>query len=336
MLATLKIPMNRRPMHSLETIYAFADIIDDVDVTTRQVLPMLPILLALAETGQTTAAADVLQIPQSTVSRTLVRLGRDLGVPVVERRGRTLRLTPAGQALVPHAAAALAAASAGVEAVRAREIGARGRIALAFQGTLGERVVPSLVKAFLQEHPGASFELTQSSRPECLAALEDGAVDIAFVSPVAAATGLRTLRLHAEPLVLVVPQGHHLATRAKVAFAETASEMFICMKSGYGMRTYLDDLSAAAGFSPTIGFEGDDLATLRGLVSAGLGVSVTPPDPHGAPGCAEIAITDPAAVRHIGACWLDQPASAMATSFHTLLRRRGRRLTEIGLRPHPR
>jgi DNA-binding transcriptional LysR family regulator len=305
-----------------------------VDVTTRHVLPMLPVLAALAETGQTTAAADVLQMPQSTVSRTLTRIGTVLGVPVVERRGRTLRLTPAGEALVPHAAAVIASADAGVEAVRSREAGARGTITLAFQSTLGERVVPALVKTFLHEHPGTTIELNQTSRSRCLAALDDGTAEIAFVSPLAERPGLTALRLHTEPLVLVVPHGHRLITRSKVAFGEAASETFICMKPGYGMRTYLDDLAATAGFTPIIGFEGDDLATLRGLVSAGLGVSVAPRDPHRAPGCAEIPITDPEAVRHIGACWLDHPPSALATSFRALLRRRGRRLTEIGLRPH--
>jgi DNA-binding transcriptional LysR family regulator len=304
-----------------------------VDATTRQVLPMLPVLVALAETGQTTAAADVLQIPQSTVSRTLTRLGRELGVPVVERHGRTVRLTAAGQALVPHAAAAIASASAGVEAVRSQEAGARGTVTLAFQSTLGERVVPALVKTFLQEHSGATFELIQTSRPHCLAALDDGTAEIAFVSPLAEQPGLTTLRLHTEPLVLVVPHSHHLSTRTKVAFAEVAAETFICMRSGYGMRTYLDDLAAAAGFTPMIGFEGDDLATLRGLVSSGLGVSLAPRDPRGAPGCVEIPISDPGAVRQIGACWLDQPPTALAASFRALLRRRGRRLTEIGLRP---
>jgi DNA-binding transcriptional LysR family regulator len=307
-----------------------------MDSTTRRVLPMLPVLAALAETGQTIAAADLLQMPQPTVSRSLMRLGKELGVPVVERHGRTLRLTRAGEALVPHAAAVIAAAGAGVEAVRSQEAGARGTITLAFQSTLGERVVPALVKAFLRDHPGVTFELIQASRPNCLAALEDGTAEVAFVSPLAERPGLTTLRLHAEPLLLVVPEGHRLATRPKVAFGEAAAETFICMKRGYGMRTYLDDLAAAAGFAPMIGFEGDDLATLRGLVSAGLGVSLAPRDPHGAPGCTEVPITDAEAVRHIGACWLDQSPTAIAASFQALLRRRGRRLTEIGLRPHHR
>ncbi|GAA4694024.1 DNA-binding transcriptional regulator, LysR family [Promicromonospora umidemergens] len=305
-----------------------------MDSTTRRVLPMLPVLAALAETGQATAAAEILQMPQPTVSRILTRLGMELGVPVVERHGRSLRLTPAGGALVPHAAAVIAAATAGVESVRSQEAGARGTLTLAFQSTLGERVVPALVKAFLQDHPGVTFELIQTSRPRCLEALDDGLAEIALVSPLAERSDLTTLRLHAEPLVLVVPRGHRLATRAKVTFEETASETFVCMKPGYGMRTYLDDLAAAAGFTPEVRFEGDDLATLRGLVSAGLGVSVAPRDPHGAPGCAEIPITDPEAVRQIGACWPDRSPSALASSFQSLLRRRGRRLTEIGLRPH--
>jgi DNA-binding transcriptional LysR family regulator len=304
-----------------------------MDVTSRQVLPLLPVLVALAETGQTTAAADILQIPQSTVSRGLARLGKELGVAVVERRGRMLRLTPAGEALVPHAAAAIASAGAGVEAVRALEAGARGTLSIAFQSTLGERVVPALVKTFLQEHVGVKFELIQTSRPQCLAALADGTAEIAFVSPLAERPELTTLRLYTEPLVLVVPNGHRFATQSRIAFTAAATETFVCMKPGYGMRTLLDNLAATAGFTPRMGFEGDDLATLRGLVSAGLGVCLAPRDPHGAPGCIEVAISDAEAVRDIGACWLNKPPTALAAAFQTLLRRRGRRLTEIGLQP---
>ncbi|MGH3352262.1 MAG: LysR family transcriptional regulator [Nocardioides sp.] len=305
-----------------------------MDASVRNVLPLFPALAALAETGQTLAAADVLQMPQPTVSRMLARLGRELGVDVVERQGRGLRLTRAGEALAPYAAAAVAAAAAGIEAVQAQESGARGRIALAFQNTLGERVVPALVKAFLQEHPGVSFDLIQTSRPQCLAALTDGTAEIALISPLEEGSEMRQWRLHTEPLVLVVPKGHRLATRSRVSFEEVASETFICMKRGYGMRTLLEALARASGVTPTIGFEGDDLATLRGLVSAGLGVSLAPRDPHGATGCVEVSLSNPEAVRHIGACWLDRRPSPLAAAFQDLLRRRGRRLTEIGLRPH--
>jgi DNA-binding transcriptional LysR family regulator len=305
----------------------------DVDAEARNILPMLPALAALAETGQTLAAADLLQMPQPTVSRMLARLGRELGVDVVERHGRGLRLTRAGEALAPHAAAAVAAATAGIEAVQAQESGARGRIALAFQSTLGERVVPALVKAFLQEHPGTSVDLIQTSRPRCLEAVTDGTAEVALISPLEESSGMRQWRLHTEPLVLVVPTGHRLATRARVSFEEAGAETFICMKRGYGMRTLLEGLAQASGVTPTIGFEGDDLATLRGLVSAGLGVSLAPRDPHGAAGCVEVPLTNPEAVRHIGACWLDRRPSTLAAAFQDLLRRRGRRLTEIGLRP---
>lgn len=305
-----------------------------MDATTRRVLPMLPVLVALAETGQTIAAADILQMPQSTVSRTLARLGTELGTPVVERHGRGLRLTPAGETLAEHAARVLDAAETGVEAVRAQEAGARGTIALTFQSTLGERVMPALVKAFIAEHPGVRVDLAQTSRPRCLAALADGSAEVAFISPLEERDDLISLRLHTEPLVLVTPTGHHLASKPKITLSEAANEAFICMKTGYGMRTILDQLSTDAGFTPTVAFEGDDLPTVRGLVSAGMGVALAPRAPRGTPGCVEIPLTDPDAVRHIGACWLNQSTSTLTTSFIRLLKRRGRRLTEIGLRPY--
>ena len=304
-----------------------------VDRTTRQVLPLMPVLVAFAETGQTTAAADMLQMPQSTVSRTLARLGQELGASVVERTGRGLRLTPAGEALTPHAAASVAAAAAGVEAVRAREKSARGTVSLAFQSTLGERVVPALVKTFLQEHPAVRFELLQTSRPRCLAALDDGTAEVALISPLEEHPALVRLPLYSEPLVLVVPQRHRFATRPKLDLAAAADETFVCMKPGYGVRTLLDELASAAGFTPAVGFEGDDLSTLRGLVSAGLGVCLAPRDPDGTHGCVEVPLTDAAAEREIGACWLANEPSALLAEFQRLLRRRGRRITRIGMRP---
>ncbi|MDQ4112410.1 MAG: LysR family transcriptional regulator [Actinomycetota bacterium] len=279
-----------------------------MDAAARNVLPMLPALAALAETGQTLAAADLLQMPQPTVSRMLARLGRELGVDVVERHGRGLRLTRAGEALAPHAAAAVAAATAGIEAVQAQESGARGRIALAFQSTLGERVVPALVKAFLQEHPGTSVDLIQTSRPRCLEVVTDGTAEIALISPLEESSGMRQWRLHTEPLVLVVPTGHRLSTRARVSFEEAAAETFICMKRGYGMRTLLEDLAQASGVTPTIGFEGDDLATLRGLVSAGLGVSLGTPRPARRRGLCRGAVDEPGG-RTSHRCLLARPPS---------------------------
>ncbi|MEI2777301.1 MAG: LysR family transcriptional regulator [Tetrasphaera sp.] len=306
-----------------------------MDPTARHIAALLPAFAAFAETGRTTAAAELLQLPQSTISRSLARLGKELGSEVVARSGRELRLTPAGLALVPYAAAVVAAATDGVEAVRARDAAARGSIGLAFQGTLGERVVPALVKTFLREHPGVDFALLQLSRDGCLAALANGEAEFALISPLEERSGLTSLRLHVEPLVLVVPTGHRLATRARCELAAAAEEPFVCVKPGYGMRTILSDLAGAAGFTPAVAFEGDNLSTVRGLVSAGLGVAVAPRDPRGAHGFVEVPLVDPGAEREIGACWRAEGLNALGAAFRTLLRRRGRRLTEIGLLPYP-
>ncbi|MGO1182981.1 MAG: LysR substrate-binding domain-containing protein [Micrococcaceae bacterium] len=304
-----------------------------MDSVSRQLLPLLPALVALEETGQTVAAADLLQIPQSTVSRSLARIGTVLGTEVVERVGRGVRLTEAGTALAPHARAALTALETGVEAVRAQEPTARGTLRLAFQGTLGERVVPSLVRAFLHQHPAVTVELSQLSRTQCLAAAREREADICLVSPLAEEPELTSFRLHTEPLYLVVPEGHRLAGRNHVSLAEAGEEPFISMKNGYGMRTLLEQLAAQAGFTPRIGFMGDDLTTLRGLVSARLGVCLAPRDPHGAPGCVEVPLDDDASVREIGACWRAGRQGSVARAFQELLRHSGRRLTRAGLQP---
>lgn len=160
-----------------------------------------------------------------------------------------------------------------------------GRVAVAFQPTFGEATLPLLIRAFAAEHPAVTFELLQDSRAsawrlprQCLAALADERVDLAIVAPVPAAT--RTLAaevLYTEPLRLVVPQNHPLADRSSVRLEEAAADGFVMLGEGFGLRSIFDGLCRQAGFKPRMTFQGQDSRTLRGLVSAGLGVSVLPP-----------------------------------------------------------
>lgn len=296
----------------------------------RTVLPLLPLLAAVGETGQVTLAAATLAVPQPSVSRGLARLGAVLGTPVTEKRGRGVRLTPAGEALLPHARSALAAVAAGVEAVRAEDAQAYGTLGIAFQNTLGDRVVPALIKAFLIEHPRTRFELAQGSHGQCLEALDAGAAEIALISPIEERPDLAGVPLHTEPLVLLVPPGHRLAGSARIDFAEAAAETFIGLKPGFGLRSMLADLAEGSGFTPTIAFEGDDLHTVRGLVAAGLGVALVPRD-RSSTGGVEIPIGGAAAHRRIGAVWHAGESSSLGAAMQRLLRRRGAALTAAAL-----
>lgn len=298
-----------------------------MDVEHKQLVQLLPLLPLLAELGRTehiTETAELLGLPQSTVSRAIARASAIVGTELLIRDGRGVRLTPAAKALLPHIEAALDEFQTGLDLVRHESEVVRGRIAVSFQHTFGEATLPLLISAFRSRHPQTAFDLSQGARDGCLAELSAGTADLALTAPVAAPSKrIGSAALYREPLRLVVHHRHPLAGRRRARVAEIRQEPFVAMGSGYGMRSLTDALFREAGFRPRIAFESQDSHTVRGLVSAGLGVSILPPggsapgraapESHhqpaaagaddGGPGWVEIPLDSALAFREIGLAW---------------------------------
>jgi DNA-binding transcriptional LysR family regulator len=275
-----------------------------------KLLPVLPILADLGVSGHVTATAEMLGIPQSTVSRALSRAAAVVGTPLVTRKGRGVQLTPAALALIPRINAALEQVQAGLAEARQEAGRSFGRVGLAFQHTFGEAVLPLLLQQFNREHPGVTFELQQGSRAFCLDTLESGGADLAIVAPPPAPSrAIGAEVLYSESLKLVVSTSHWLAGRDSARLEEVRGEGFVLLEPGYGMRKIVEDLCKAAGFRPRVAFQAQDAHTIRGLISAGLGVGVVPPaesvnpEPaHGPLQWRELALLPPAH-RDIGLVW---------------------------------
>ncbi|GAA4857344.1 LysR family transcriptional regulator [Saccharopolyspora cebuensis] len=284
---------------------------DDAARLAQHLAPTLAALRAVAAEQHLTRAAQVLGVPQPTLSRALARLAEHVGAPVIAKRGRGIRLTRTGELLAEAAAAALGPLEVGCRAVVAEVDPERGRVVLGFQHTMGGTLVPELLRGFGRSHPHVRFELVQGSRDEVLARMRSGAVDLGLVSP-PPGPPWRHAVLRTEPLVALLPTGHPLAGRAEVELAALADEGFVVMRSGYGMRGIFDDLAARAGFAVRVVFEAEEIHTVRGLVAAGLGVAVLPPDDRGpVPGTAEVPLR-PAAHRDIALAWPDVAPTAPA------------------------
>jgi DNA-binding transcriptional LysR family regulator len=269
-------------------------------VALQRVLRLLPIFVTVAETEQVTVAASILRVPQPTVSRALGTLAELIGTSLVERRGRGIVLTAAGRELLPYARAGLDAVATGVAIVARDQAVGQGEVPIAFQTVLGETVVPALIRRFRERYPGVRFALTQGSRRRCLDDLDRGASAVALVSSPPPAPDTEVVELYEEPMVLVVPRGHRLAGQVRVTVEEIAEEDLIVLKSGFGLRDLIELLFADSGLRPRISFEADDAHTARGLVSAGLGVTVVPsyvPDTE----TVQLRIDHPEARRTIGA-----------------------------------
>lgn len=278
--------------------------------------------VAVAERGRVTQAAAELHISQPALSRALARLQQELGVNLFDRRGRTLRLNRYGELYLGHVRRALAELDSGQRAIEEVAGDERGLVSLGFAPTLSTWLVPALVSAFRDEHPGPRFQLHQDAVGPLVDSLRDGGVDL-LVTPRPGDAALGWHRLGRERLQLVVPSGHRLAGRKRVRLVEAAGERFVMLKHAFDFRDLVESLCREAGFEPESGFEAEDIASARALVAAGLGVAVVPPlhgaEPREGQGGAHIELSDPNAVRNIGIVWDDRryrpPVAELFRSF---------------------
>lgn len=303
------------------------------DDPVAALLPHLRMLVALGEVEHVTLAAAMLGVPQPTVSRTVRRLERQIGAPLLEPDGRGVRLTAAARTLVPYAQRALDVLTDGLAAVETHERRAQTTVRLAFQTSLGEQLVPELIRTVRADDPSVRFVLSQGARASCLESLRAREADVALVSRLdPAPEGLHVVPLFEQRLVLLVPEGHASAalppargtssssTPAAVSVAALAGEPLVTLKVGYGLRGSVDELFADAGALPSIAFEGEDLHTLTGLVAAGLGVAVAPQTATTPAGCVQVPLADVGARRDIGAALLPGTPSDVVVAVVDALR----------------
>jgi len=300
----------------------------DPAVAVSALAPRLRQFVAVAREQHMSRAAELLGVPQPTLSRSIARLEEDLGVALFTRPGRTVRLTRHGQMLLAGAERCLAELESHARLLADEISPERGKVALAFLHTLGSRVVPMMVREFRARHPAVRFGLVQGGFAEMLGRLRAGDVDLCLVAPLPHDPDVTGCPLDEQRIDLFVPAGHRLAGRNGIGLAEAAEEEFVSFEPGYGLRRIADDLCNAVGFTPRIAFEGEEADTVRGLVGAGLGVALLPAGVpgRGDHGVVSVRITDPHASRTVGLVWMaDRPPTPPAAAFREFaLRYRGR------------
>ena len=307
-----------------------AHVHEDVGAQLAQVAPRLRHFVAVARMEHVTRAAQELGVPQPTLSRSIARLEADLGLQLFVRTGRVLRLTGHGRLLLGHAERALAELETALRALAGEASPDSGRVAFGFLHTLGGATVPQLLREFRADHPGVRFELVQRGHDGLLELLRSGAVDLCLTSPLPEEPGLVASALAEQPLRLVVPPEHPFAGRRRLRLAEAAREQFVGLERGYGLRTTTDAWCREAGFAPQLAFEGEEIDTVRGLVAAGLGVALLPPDPTGGgQGVVELEVVEPRTSRTLGLVWRREAEGAPAVRAfrETVLRAAPRLLT---------
>jgi DNA-binding transcriptional LysR family regulator len=138
------------------------------------------------------------------------------------------------------------------------------------------------------------------------------------------------LEVQRERLALVVPPQHRLRDRRRVGLSEIADDELVTTPAGYGFTSLVTGLLAEAGVTPRISFESADLATIEGLVAAGLGVAVLPEQFAGLSGTVGIALTSASARRTIGMTWrTDHALGPAAARFLEFVKKLGVRVDPV-------
>jgi DNA-binding transcriptional LysR family regulator len=235
--------------------------------------------IAVAEELHFGRAAARLQISQSPLSQSIRALEAELGVRLLERTTRRVSLLPAGEAFLPHAREALAAATVAIEDARAAAAGELGRLALGFTGSMTYALLPVLAKALRGQLPRLQLDFHgEMLTPDQVEGLIGGRLDIGLLRPPLEHAGLQIEPIGSEPLVVVLPQGHPLARLDRVPVASLENEPFITYPSHF--RSVVHDAVAATcaenSFSPTVAMEVGETSTLVSFVAADAGVALVP------------------------------------------------------------
>jgi DNA-binding transcriptional LysR family regulator len=252
-------------------------------------LRQLEYFVAVAKHRHFGRAAEAVYVTQPALSQQVQRLEAELGIALLRRTSRGVELTPAGEDLLGRAESILAEVTRARGAMDEHAGVVRGAVRVAAT-TADALHLPDVLAAFHREHPGVRLALRHASASEVLALVRRGAVDLAVLGlgnePV---DGLTVTPLPEEPLRAIAAPDESFRAVA-VSIDDLRGRPFVLAEPGTGLRATVMEACQEHGFSPVPLLEVSDPATVRFLVSAGLGVSLVPQS------------------------WLDQPGPAVSVA----------------------
>lgn len=244
-------------------------------------LKQLSYVIAIADEGSFTAAAEQSGITQPSLSYAVKALENELGVALFHRLGRSVRLTPAGEALIGPARRALRDADMVREAVaEVRGIQA-GRLDLVCLPTLAVTPLADLVGRFRQQHPGVQVRIEEPEDTDAVAeAIRTGASELGVTElPARPYEDLLTAELDAQEFVAVLPapEGAPRGSPASaIKLTVLAGMPLVTTPPGTSTRRQTDEAFAAAGLEPVVAVETDHREGIIEMVQAGAGAAIVP------------------------------------------------------------
>lgn len=268
-------------------------------------LTSLQLFVAVCELGSIGKAAEREFIAASAVSKRLSDLEAALDTPLLYRHTRGVDLTPAGETLLHHARSVLFSLEKMQGELSEYADGVRGHVRIHASISAIVQFLPEDLGAFTREHPQIKIDLEEHLSTEVIRAVQEGAADLGICNTAIASAGheLQTRPYRQDELVLILPRGHALARRARLAFDQTLDLDHVGLHANSSIYLAMRDAAAAAGRTIKLRIHVTGLDAMCRMIHNGLGVGVMPRRAfelmHGVGDLACVALTDGWAMRSI-------------------------------------
>ena len=237
----------------------------------------LRLFVAMAEERNLTRGAARAFLAPSSASHRLRRLEDALQTPLFDRQPRGLEPTRAGEALLRHARQVFACIEQMHAELSPYASGIRGQVSLWANTHATHSYLPDDLAGFLKRHPQVSVSLEERTSTEIAMAVAHGEIDVGVLADAGAqGAGVVLWPYRQDRLVLIVPQGHALAQRASVAFAEVLDQAFVMLHSGSAIHTFTMNAAAALGRHLDVRIKVRSFEAVCRMVGAGVGIGLVP------------------------------------------------------------
>jgi DNA-binding transcriptional LysR family regulator len=278
-------------------------------------LTSLQLFVAVCELGSIGRAAEREFIAASAVSKRLSDLEATLDTPLLYRHTRGVDLTPAGESLLHHARSVLFSLEKMQAELSEYADGVRGHVRIHANISAIVQFLPEDLGAFAKEHPQVKIDLEEHLSSEVVRAVHEGAADLGICNTSALVAGheLQARPYRRDELVLIVPRGHALAARERVAFEDTLECDHVGLHSNSSIYVAMREAAAAADRTIRLRIQVTGLDAMCRMIHNGLGVGVMPKRAfelmHGVGDLECVALSDE---------WAEREIQLVARDFETL------------------
>ncbi len=260
---------------------------------------------AIAETGSFSRAAERCHVAQPSLSQQVLKLEEDLGAKLFDRLGRSVRLTEAGRAFLPHARSILHQMDAARAGVVDKRNDVRGAVAAGVIPTIAPYLMPRYTADFAKKYPDARLRIIEETTPVLVEGLRNLSIDIAVLALPLRHKEFELFPIRTEQLFAVLPKNHPRSSAKFLSLKDLRGEQFVMLRDGHCFRDLSIAACARARITPRIAFESGQFSSLLGMVAAGVGITLVPQMAvDRSADCSYIRISDARATRTIVAAIL--------------------------------